>query len=70
MSSIVKAKEISKWGQIFASLWIICWSAYKFISTPETITIFDIIISGAGIVGCFSPVFLSIIVDKIKGGVM
>lgn len=60
-----KAKSTSLIGQIFASVWIAGFSAYKFIATKQ-IDIQDVIFSGIGIVACFSPVYFSIILDKIK----
>lgn len=65
----MKAKTTSLWGQIFMALWIAGWSAYKFIIETRTGTILpitDIMLSGVGVAASFSPVYFSIIMDKIK----
>jgi hypothetical protein len=61
-----RAKTLSLIGQIIMALWIAGWSAYKFITNPTGIQIDDIIFSGVGIASSFSPVYVSIIMDKIK----
>jgi hypothetical protein len=63
--SPIKAKTVSLLGQIFASIWVGGWSAYKFITTGN-IEVQDVIFSGIAIAGCFSPVYFSIIMDKLK----
>ncbi len=63
------AKEYSLLGQIFAALWIMVWSALKFyksISSGQAVEVTDIIYSGIAIAACFSPVYVSILFDKIK----
>lgn len=65
-SGPVSGKGSSLWAQIFASLWIASWSAFKFLRAPERIDIGDVMLSGVGIAGCFIPVYFSIIMDKIK----
>ena len=62
----LQAKAISLKSQILASIWIAGWAAYKFTRTGAVIEISDIIFSGLGIAACFSPVYLSIVMDKIK----
>lgn len=63
----VKAKKISLIGQIFGSVWVIAWSAYKFLKCgSENLSIDDIFKSSIGIVVCFSPVYLNLVLDKIK----
>lgn len=65
----VGAKEYSLFGQIFAALWIMVWSALKFykgIASSQTVEVTDIIYSGIAIAACFSPVYVSILFDKIK----
>lgn len=62
----VKAKGVSLWGQIIASVWIAGWSAFKFIKDIEEATITDFMISGFSIAGCFVPVYFNLIMDKIK----
>lgn len=60
----IKAKSASLWGQIIAALWVAGWTAYKFITSPVDVN--DIIFSGLAIAGCFSPVYFSLMLDKIK----
>lgn len=55
-------------GQIIAAVWVAGWSSYKFIKGGIiNATIQDIMISGVSIAACFTPVYLSIILDKIFG---
>lgn len=70
----VGAKGFSLVAQIVAALWVGLWSAFKFITACKTsqlqdVAMTDIIVSAFAIAGCFSPVYLSIILDKIKGKV-
>jgi len=66
-SRIPSAKGSSKVAQIFAALWIAGWSAYKFISSGGAeLRVEDIMLSGIGIAATFTPVYFSIILDKIK----
>lgn len=60
-----KAKEISKWSQVVAAVWIAGWSSYAFLS-GKSLDMGDIMLSGIGIAATFTPVYLSIILDKIK----
>lgn len=62
----LQAKPISLKSQVLASVWIAGWTAYKFTRSGSVIEINDIIFSGLGIAACFSPVYLSIVMDKIK----
>lgn len=64
-SKIPSAKGSSKVAQMFAAFWIAGWSAYKFVS-GASITVEDIMLSGIGIAATFTPVYFSIILDKIK----
>jgi len=64
-SKMPSAKGSSKVAQIFAAIWIAGWSAYKFIS-GASLTVEDIMLSGIGIAATFTPVYFSIILDKIK----
>lgn len=61
----IKAKSTSLIAQILASFWVAFWSAKKFL-TNENIEVTDIIYSGFAIASCFSPVYFSLILDKIK----
>ena len=62
----LQAKPISLKSQLIAALWIAGWSAFKFILKPAAISVNDVLFSGLGIAACFSPVYLSIVMDKIK----
>jgi hypothetical protein len=62
-----KAKDVSLIGQIVAAVWVAAWCATKFISGGlQNIQITDIILSGCGEAACFTPVYFSIVMDKIK----
>ena len=63
------AKDISLWGQIFASLWVSGWCGFQFAKTilaGNHVEVTDIIYSGVAIASCYSPVYVSILFDKIK----
>jgi len=59
------AKKSSLLGQIVAALWIAGWSAYLFFTTPQIRSVTDIVFSGLAIAACFTPVYFSILLDKI-----
>lgn len=61
----VKAKGVSLIGQIFAAVWVAFWCTYKFVKTSD-ISVTDVLYSGIGMAACFSPVYFSIVLDKIK----
>lgn len=61
-----KAKISSLIAQIIAAVWVAVWSAMKFIKASGDINISDVIFSGFAIAACFSPVYFSLILDKIK----
>lgn len=61
-----KAKISSLIAQIIAAVWVAVWSAMKFIKSSGDINISDVIFSGFAIAACFSPVYFSLILDKIK----
>lgn len=63
------AKEYSLVGQIFAAIWMSGWNTFQFtkdILKGTHIEVTDIIYSGVAIAACFSPVYVSILFDKIK----
>ena len=62
----MKAKDSSLWGQVFSAVWVVGWSAYMFVTIPESLTMPNIIATAVAIPAVFSPVFVSIILDKIK----
>lgn len=63
----LKAKDASLVGQIIAAVWVAAWCTVKFISGGlANVTISDIIFSGCGEAACFTPVYFSIIMEKIK----
>ena len=61
------AKEISKWSMVIAGVWISVLSIIKGVF-PGTfdLTVDEIIKTGITLAALFSPVYLSIILDKIK----
>ena len=61
----MKAKPTSLVSQIVAAVWIAVWSTFKFIKADNPI-IEDIVMSGIAIAACFTPVYFSIIMDKIR----
>lgn len=61
---VKKATITSLIAQIVACLWVAVWSAKKFIGGDCNVD--DIIYSGFAIAGCFSPIYLNMILDKIK----
>ena len=61
----ISAKTSSKVAQIVAAVWIAGWSGFTFIS-GKNIDMGDIMLSGIGIAATFTPVYFSIILDKIK----
>lgn len=61
----VKAKESSKWAQIFAALWIAVLTILRGLGIIS-LDIIEIILSGITIAGCFIPVYFSIFLDKLK----
>jgi hypothetical protein len=65
-TSSPSAKSSSLWAQIIAAVWIAGWSAYKFVSNAAAIDMSDVMLSGLAIAACFTPVYFSIIMDKIK----
>jgi hypothetical protein len=69
MGDKLKAKDMSLLGQILAAVWVAGWSAAKFAKGGiVNASINDIMISGVSIAACFTPVYLSIVLDKIFGG--
>lgn len=62
----LKAKPVSLIGQIVAAVWVAGWSAFDFIKNFASIQITDIIFSGLAIAACFSPVYFSLLLDKLK----
>jgi len=59
------AKNTSHISQIVSALWIAGWTAFAFI-TGNPIGITDIVFSGLAIACSFTPVYFSLILDKIK----
>lgn len=67
------AKEISKLSMVVGAAWIglLCllrgfWPMLK-AGTEFGMSVKEIIVSGAAMAAVFSPVYLSILLDKIKG---
>lgn len=68
-SKVGKAKITSLIAQSLAAVWIALWNALQFakmIRQSNHIDVSDIIFSGLSIAACFSPVYFSMIMDKIK----
>ena len=68
----VSAREVSKWGMVLGVLWIGvlsllkgAWPLIK-LDSEFGLSMLDIIYSGLAMVAIFSPVYLSILMDKIK----
>ena len=72
------AREISKWSMVVASGWIgvlslvkAFWSIFV-VATPGVpervfgLSMGDIILSGITLAGVFTPIYLSILVDKVR----
>lgn len=63
------AKDYSLLAQIISAIWMLGWNSFQFakeIMNGVHIDVNDILISGLSIALCFSPVYVSIILDKIK----
>ncbi len=63
------AKDYSLFSQILAAIWVAGWNTWQFakdIIAGNHIEVTDIVYSGLAIAACFSPVYLSILFDKIK----
>lgn len=63
------AKGVSLIGQIVGAIWIGGWNAFQFlfkILHGQSVDVNDIVYSGIAVVACFSPVYVSILLDKIK----
>lgn len=62
----LKAKPVSLIGQIVAAVWVAGWTTFYMIKNIETISVWDIVISGFAIAACFTPVYFNLIMDKIR----
>lgn len=69
----VSAKEVSKWSMIVAALWIgvltLLKGAWPLIAGKDAafgLEMSDIIYSGLALAAVFSPVYLSIFLEKIR----
>lgn len=62
----LKPKSTSFIGQIVAALWIIGFGAFFIIKNISTIKPTDIIVFGFAVAACFTPIYFSIVMDKIK----
>lgn len=65
------AKEYSLFAQGIAAVWIGGWSALKFAKIIASgnfasLEMMEIIFSAFSIAACFTPVYFSIVMDKIK----
>lgn len=64
--NVGKAKISSLVAQIIAAIWVALWCGMKFYKEGGAADVTDIILSGFAIAACFSPVYFSMIMDKIK----
>ena len=67
----ISAKEISKWSMIVACLWIglltLAKALWGFVSDrPFGLEVNEIIMTGLALAAVFSPVYFSIILDKVR----
>ena len=61
-----EAKTVSLWGMIVAFLWIAGWSSAKYLGVAVDAEMWEIILGGFALAGIFSPVYLSIFMDKLR----
>lgn len=60
-------KNSSLLAQVVAAIWIAGWSGWLIATTPQARSIGDVVFSGLAIAACFTPVYFSIIMDKVQG---
>lgn len=60
------AKDYSLFSMILAGLWIMTLTVLKGLGIIKSLEVKDIICTGVAIAGVFSPVYFSILMDKIK----
>ncbi len=69
----VKAKEVSKWSMIIASVWIgalslvkAFWSLFVVEGAEFGLEMTEILASGIVLAAIFTPVYISIILEKVR----
>lgn len=62
----LKPKSTSFIGQIVAAIWIMGFGAFYIIKNIMSIRATDIVLFGFAVAACFTPIYFSIIMDKIK----
>lgn len=62
----IGAKVLSKLSMVFSSVWIAVLTILVGMKIID-LSINDIVISGVAITGVWTPTFISIITDKLKG---
>ena len=70
-SNALAAKPISKWAMVFSAIIIISLNVFviiKLLRIPTPQEQQSILLLGFGLLGIFSPVYISIWLDKIFGG--
>ena len=67
MADNVKAKEMSKWGQVFSFVFFVVGAIAMFFTNPETLTVINLLTVSIAAPLCFTQTWVSIIIDKIKG---
>ena len=65
-SNFFGAKFLSKISMIFAGLWIIILTLLKGCGVVS-LSVSDIVLSGAAVAAVWTPTYFSIFIDKIKG---
>ena len=67
------AREISKWSMVVAAGWIgvlslvkAFWGLFALPGQEFGLSMGDIVLSGITLAGVFTPVYLSILVDKVR----
>lgn len=69
LANKISGKEISKKSMIFSAIWIVTLTLAKGVLAvfdKEFLSIGDIIASGVSVVGVFSPIVMSVWLEKIK----
>lgn len=62
--SVAEGKEISKLSMIIGGVWICVGTALVGLGVLD-LTIKDVILSGFALIACYSPIFISVHMDKI-----
>lgn len=66
----VKAKEASKWFQIFGAVWIFAMATLKGFGIVTGLTVFEIVVTGVAAPLALGGVLASILIEKLKGATL